>query len=220
MKKYVVLFGCVFSLSGALACFGPETSVNDDEKNLVLEDVVPVLDMETAVENEDGTVTYQVVNAQEVAAFFGKDQVVEVSYTEIVPSEDLENTFDEGEGISVAGNVTEKLFCFEMTGDNQTDQEITKEMPGNARLSNDYDGDPQDAQALSDALGFDVEQTFEISYETTAVVPAHETVDASSYGRYQVYRYDMEDGTIFGGFESGQGTVKQVCGMYTVVTIS
>ena len=210
----------MFSLSGALACFGPETSVNEDEKNLVLEDVIPVLDMETAVENEDGTVTYQVVNAQEVAAFFGKDQVMEVSYTEIVPPEDLENTFDEGEGISVAGNMTEKLPCFEMTGDNQTDQEIKKEMPGNARLSNDYDGDPQEAQALSEALGFDVEQTFEISYETIAVVPAHETVDASSYGRYQVYRYDMEEGTISGIFGSGQGTVKQVCGMYTVVTIS
>lgn len=191
-------------------------------------DVEPVLDYTSAQRHSDGTITYDVLNSEEVAEFFGEDHVISVKYT-VIPQPEYEGPIPKAYelvNITYVGSMVGNLSCAYASALNLTGQTVNKTLTlsGTASNSNSvtmYAGGTISDATVSASLGFDVTYSMQISDTTTVALPAGKTVTANGYPRYHAYRYDIANNKgIFGYEEAGNGLAKQVYGMFTVTSIS
>ncbi len=227
MKKIKMLILVIALCFANIGCVYAASS-NENETFYSQGDVEPVLDYTTAQQNPDGTVTYDVLNADEVATFLGEENAISVKYTVITQPEYKGPTPRAYELVNVTyvGSMVGNLACAHASAYNGTGTAISKTLTlsGTAFNSNSvtmYAGGTISNATVSAALGFDVTYSMQVTDTTTVNLPAGKTVTANGYPRYHAYRYNIANNKgIFGYEEAGNGLAKQVYGMYTVTKIS
>ena len=227
MKKIKMLILCIVVCIANIGCV--YASQNNSEDTFSANgDIEPILDYDSAQENPDGTVTYEVLNADEVAEFLGEDDAISVKYTVIVQPEYSGPVPRVYEIINVTyvGSMVGNLPCAQAEGYNATNMTISKTLTLSGIASNTnsvtmYAGGTIGNATVSAAVGFDVTYSMQVTDSTTVSLPSRKTVKATGYPRYHAYRYDIANNKgIFGYEEAGDGIAKQVYGMYTVTSIS
>ena len=84
-----------------------------------------------------------------------------------------------------------------------------------------YAGGTVSNATISAGVGFDVTYSMQLSDSTTFSLPAWKTATVTGYPRYHVYNYLIADNKgIFGYYEAGKGTAKQVYGLFITTSIS
>lgn len=227
MKKIKML---ILIIALCLANIGCVYAASDYESELLSSqgDVEPILDYSTARENPDGTVTYDVLNSEEVAEFLGEENAISVKYTVInqAPYEGPTPRAYELVNITYVGSMVGGLACAYDSAYNGTSTTVSKTLTLTGTVSNSnsvtmYAGGTISNVTVSAALGFDVTQSIQVSDTTTVSLPAWKTVTVTGYPRFHAYRYDIANNKgIFGYEEAGNGLAKQVYGMFTVTSMS
>ena len=231
MKKFKQAIICILlftAIPGCSAHGATDHHANVSESTENMRDIEPVLDYDSARENPDGTVTYDLLNADEVADFFGEENAVSVKYTVIdqPPYTGPAPKAYEITNITYIGAMVGKPECARTSSYNATGSTISKTLTVTGIASNTnsvtmYAGGTIADATVSAALGFDVTYSMQVSDTTTVELPPYKTVTVVGYPRHHVYRYDIANNKgIFGYEEAGNGIAKQVYGMFTVASIS
>lgn len=221
VKKICAVALCSFMLTASSAL----PVMASDTKNVEIAPVEIQVDYTSEKSNIDGTSTYDVINADEVAAFYGIDNPKEVKVTTFnkeskpipAPRSIYINNVKAPKAACGAKEITRNSAV------NNSNKTITKTITLTGGVSNTYSTSVEgglnvEVASISAAVGFDVTDSWEMSDSTEVVLQPRETVSVTAYPLYDVYRFDVINDPIFGGPEKiGYGDAFECKGFCTVI---
>lgn len=196
-------------------------------------DVDIVVDYSEKEINPDGSITYGIVNENEVAAFFGIEDAKAVKYTTFV--NETSNMIQERNLTRAIGYYTyEKTggpwqgygpYPFAQAGaSNTSNKTVTKTLEITGTVGNEYNtsmnvGFSIDPVELSGGVGFDVTSSWSISDTTNVELAPGESVIVYAYETFTTYNYDIYFTNAITGSNSiaGKAGVAQCTGFVTII---
>ena len=218
IKKLFVAVMCSIILLGA----GSKT-VEASEK-----DTVPVevqIDYSSRQDNPNGTTSYNVINAEDVASQYGVSNPKEVKLTYFnredknVPSPRstyLSNLIYEGEACGTQQIARASSY-------NSSNKTVTKTISLSGTVSNSYSTNIGgsvgiSSSSISAGVGFDVTASWTQSDSTQVTLAPKESVTVYGYELFDCYSFDIINDPLFGGAEVvGYGNAFRCVGMCTIV---
>lgn len=226
MKKLICMalsLTMIFSL--AMTSYAADTSNTKPQ----YETVEVSLDYESAVMNADGTTTYDVLNADELATLWGLDanEIKEIKYVAFPETKEslptprasivIDNVTGPREGCGV------KKIC-ENSATNHYDHTVNKDITLTGSVSNTHtlsveSGIDVEVASISSAVGFDVTKSWTMSDSTNVDLAPGETVTVTAYPLHDIYEFDVFKSSIWTGkTKVGTGTAYNTTGFCTVVS--
>lgn len=182
-------------------------------------------DQSTGNENDDGTVTYQITNGEEVAASLGVDHPKEVTLTlfdqESQPVSKSESDFIAN--ITGPETVCGSISAARNSSANQSDNTVVNNVEAKGDVANGYvidmdQGENPDVQSVSKAVGFDVTKQWQMSDPVQWALAPGETITMQEYPYYEEYHFDVMEHKLFGASKKmGSGTAYRCIGFCRVV---
>ena len=224
MKKLLsVLLSVIMAFSIATTTFASE--LPNIEPQFTMIDVE--LDYDTAVVNADGSITYDILNIEELSSLWGinASEIKSAKYVainrseEVYPSPQASISIENVSGPKEACGV-KKIARNSAT--NHYDKPITKNITLTGTVSNTYSlsvesGIDVEVASISSSVGFDVTAEWSMSDSTEVELAPGETVTVDAYPLYNVYTYDVYQSSFWGGrTKVGTGVASETVGFCTV----
>lgn len=230
LKKSLSIIMClamlfVFGTSSALA------ENKSTETMLNMDSIEIEVDYESAQINDDGTTTYDVSNAKDVALSYGIDDAKSVKVTIFNENQNelnfmpqaasynsiyIDNIIKSGEGCG-----TEEIT--RNTAINRKNKKIDKEITLIGTVSNEYSlnveaGINVEVASISSAVGFNVSKTWSMSDNTIVSLEPNESVTVYAYPLYNFYQFDVMKNPLWGSAKNvGSGSAYKCKGFCTVI---
>lgn len=224
MKKTLsVLLSVMMVFSKTVTSFAYESP--NEEPLFIMIDVE--LDYDSAEVNADGTVTYDIVNLEELSSAWGIDasSIKSAKYVAInqskesYPAPQAAITIENISGPNAACGTKE--IC-RNSATNHYSKPITKDITLTGRVSNTYSlsvesGIDVEVASISAAVGFDVTAEWSMSDSTTVDLEPGETVNVKALPLYDIYSYDVYQSSFWTGNKKiGTGKAMETVGFCTV----
>ena len=225
MKKLLLtLFSMMMIFSITTIAFASETPIAVPQHTMIEVEI----DYNSAVENVDGTVTYDILNAADLAMAWGIDEsdIKEVKYVAF-------NRIDESHPAPRASISIENIEGpFEACGvdliarnsaTNYTNKTITKNITLTGTVSNSYSlsneiGIDVEVAQISSAVGFSVTDSRSMSDSTEVVLEPGETITVDAMPLYDVYTFDVYQNSFWTGkTKVCTGAAYETVGFCTVI---
>lgn len=226
MKKFFCAFlSLIMLLSLPIPTYAAENNNADQQYASI--DVE--LDYDSAVDNADGTTTYDVLNVDELAILWGLD-IEEVKEIKYVSFAETEETFPMPRASIVIDNVSGpseacgvKKIC-ENSATNNSNKTVTKDITLTGSVSNTYSlsvesGIEVEVVTISSAVGFDVTYSWTMSDSTQVDLAPGESVTVTAFPLYDIYEFDVYKSSFWTGTTKvGTGTAYETTGFCTVIS--
>ena len=222
-KLLSVLFSVMMIFSMTSQSFAGE--LPKEEPQLIM--VAMELDYENAVANEDGSITYDIVNLDELSSAWGINisDIKSAKYVafnqdkEAYPSPQatitIKNVFYRDEACGT------RVICRNQAT-KRLEKPVTKDITLTGTVSNSYSLDVEsgvdvDVTTISAAVGFDVTESWSMSDNTHVDLEPGETITVEAFPLYEVYSFDVYQSSIWTGNEKvGSGDALQTVGFCTI----
>jgi hypothetical protein len=224
MKKIIsALLSIMMIFSMATASFASE--LPNEEPQFIVIDME--LDYDTATVNADGTVTYDILNFEELSAAWGIDasSIKSAKYVAINQSEESYPSPQASITIENISGPREACGTKEIcrnSATNRLNKPITKSITLTGTVSNTYSlsvesGIDVEVASISAAVGFDVTAEWSMSDSTEVDLEPGETVNVKAIPLYDIYSYDVYYSSFWTGNKKiGTGTAVETVGFCTV----
>lgn len=225
MKKFISTLLCITTTLSLSISASAYEKPNNTSLNATLE---VELNYDSAVKNIDGTVTYDILNLNELAAAWGMNineiksakyvefDRVEESITAPRASISIENIWGPG------GSCGIKKIA-ENSAVNNSNKTITKNITLTGTVSNTYSlsvesGIDVEVASISSAVGFDVTAEWSMSDSTEVELAPGESVTVTAMPLYDVYTYSVYKNSFWTGKQKvGTGEARETIG-FCVIT--
>lgn len=224
MKKLLsVLLSIIMVFSMTITSFASE--VPNEVPQFTMIEVE--LDYDNAVENADGTVTYDILNLEELASAWGinASDIKVAKYVAInrseesYPSPRASITIENVAGPREACGVNEVA---RNSAVNYLDKPITKTITLTGTVSNTYSlsvesGIDVEVASISSSVGFDVTASWSMSDSTEVDLEPGESVTVVAMPLYDIYTYDVYRYSFWtGDTKVGTGEAIETVGFCTI----
>lgn len=229
MKKMCLLLSVLillFSISPATVF------ASEEEAALPAESIAVEIDYASAVYNADGTISYDIVNKEALAAAWGIDiEKVRAMKFLALPVDSYDHPAQEAglfQSISIQNVTYRGQSCYtgdriEMQTRNMSDFTVTKSVEISLKTSHTYStsldiGVSVEVLDISTALGFSVTQEVTITETTQVVLGPWESATVFSVPLCELYSFDVYQWKLFSGEKKvGTGYAYKMIGLCTTV---
>lgn len=220
-----LLISCVLAVSPLLST--GSVQMEQDEPQTYGVDME--LDQAGARENADGTVTYTILNVEELATAWGldADKVKEMTYTSTVQAGE---EFPTPRATILVDNVTGprsacgiQKIC-ECAATNASGHTVTQTITLEGSVSNTYttsveSGVSVEVATISAAVGFDVTASWTMTVSAELELEPGESATVMAFPLYDLYQFDVYKKSFWGTVtEVGSGIAYHTVGFCTVVS--